>query len=196
MVDHFGLVEPNDRLGKRVVLGIADGARRWLDADLGQALRVPNKEVSGKFNRSSQHLKEGACDENQEAAVRSCGTCQDALTRPAPGCISCGETAFWRAIAKGWSSEEAAASAQVSQAVKARWFREAGGMPPSHLSSSAPPLSGRYLSFAEREQIALLRAKDLGVREISRQLERAATTFSRRSCRQTLRAPYARKLAL
>ena len=35
-------------------------------------------------------------------------------------------------------------------------------MPPSHLRSSAPPLSGRYLSFEEREQLALLRVKGKG----------------------------------
>lgn len=52
-------------------------------------------------------------------------------------------------------------------------------MPPSHLASSAPLLSGRYLSFAEREQIALLRAKGHGVREIARQLARAGSTISR-----------------
>jgi IS30 family transposase len=86
---------------------------------------------------------------------------------------------FWRAIADGCSSEEAAAKAGVSQAVGTRWFRECGGMPPSHLSSSAPPLSGRYLSFVEREEIALLRVKNLGVREIARQLGRAASTISR-----------------
>jgi IS30 family transposase len=51
-------------------------------------------------------------------------------------------------------------------------------MSPSHLTS-APPLSGRYLSFAERERIALLRAKGHGVREIARQLGRAASTISR-----------------
>jgi IS30 family transposase len=51
-------------------------------------------------------------------------------------------------------------------------------MSPSHLTSAAP-LSGRYLSFAERERIALLRAKGHGVREIARQLGRAASTISR-----------------
>jgi len=40
-------------------------------------------------------------------------------------------------------------------------------------------LSGRYLSFAEREEIALLRAEGLGVREIAERLERAASTVSR-----------------
>jgi IS30 family transposase len=39
--------------------------------------------------------------------------------------------------------------------------------------------SGRYLSFAEREQIALWRAADTGVREIARRLHRAPSTVSR-----------------
>ena len=61
----------------------------------------------------------------------------------------------------------------------ARWFREAGGMPPSTLAPSAKPLSGRYLSFKEREEIALLKAQGHGVREIGRRLNRAASTISR-----------------
>jgi hypothetical protein len=48
-----------------------------------------------------------------------------------------------------------------------RWLREAGGMPPSHLSRLSKPLCGRYLSFAEREEIALLRAQGHGVREMA-----------------------------
>jgi IS30 family transposase len=52
-------------------------------------------------------------------------------------------------------------------------------MAPSHLRPSEAPLSGRYLSFAEREQIALLRAEGRGVREVARQLGRAASTISR-----------------
>jgi IS30 family transposase len=52
-------------------------------------------------------------------------------------------------------------------------------MPPSQLSPSAPPPTGRYLSLAEREQIALLRAQRQGVREIARQLARSASTISR-----------------
>jgi len=35
--------------------------------------------------------------------------------------------------------------------------RQAGGMPPAGFVSSAKPPSGRYLLFAEREEIALLR---------------------------------------
>jgi IS30 family transposase len=44
---------------------------------------------------------------------------------------------------------------------------------------SPAPLSGRHLSFAEREEIAILRAKGRGVRDIARQLDRAASTISR-----------------
>jgi hypothetical protein len=53
---------------------------------------------------------------------------------------------FWEAIARGASSEDAAAATGVSSAVGARWFRQAGGMPPISLV----PLSGRYLSLPER----------------------------------------------
>ena len=52
-------------------------------------------------------------------------------------------------------------------------------MAASHLMPSAPPLSGRYLSFADREQIALWRAQGHGVREIARRLARAPSTISR-----------------
>lgn len=41
------------------------------------------------------------------------------------------------------------------------------------------PVSARYLSFAEREEIALLRAQDVGVREIARRLGRSPSTVSR-----------------
>jgi transposase-like protein len=86
---------------------------------------------------------------------------------------------FWAAIATGQPSEDAASVAGVSPAVGTRWFREAGGMPPAGFASSAKPPSGRYLQFAEREEIALLCAQGLGVREIARQLGRAASTISR-----------------
>ena len=46
-------------------------------------------------------------------------------------------------------------------------------------SLTQAPLSGRYLSFAEREEIAVLRAQGQGVREIARQLERSPSTISR-----------------
>ena len=86
---------------------------------------------------------------------------------------------FWKAIAAGRSSEDAAVAAGVSPAVGARWFRKAGGMPPSHFRPCSPPSSGRFLCFAEREEIAILRAQGRGVREIARRLHRAPSTISR-----------------
>src|SRR5213076_2101409 len=41
------------------------------------------------------------------------------------------------------------------------------------------PLSGRSLSFAEREEVAVLRGQQLGVREIARRLGRSPSTISR-----------------
>ena len=73
------------------------------------------------------------------------------------------------------SSEESGKSAGVSPVVGTRWFRESGGMAPFTLG----PLSRRYLSFVEREEIALLRARGCGVREIARQLGRSPSTISR-----------------
>jgi IS30 family transposase len=86
---------------------------------------------------------------------------------------------FWAAIATGVSSEEAANGAGVSHPVGYRWFREAGGMPPKILAPSSKPKSERHLSFAEREEIALLRAQGCGVRETARRLGRDASTISR-----------------
>jgi len=86
---------------------------------------------------------------------------------------------FWALVAEGLSSEDAAMEVGVSQPVGFRWFRQAGGTAPSHLSRSCKPLSGRYLSFAEREEIALLQVQGVGVREIARRLGRAASTISR-----------------
>lgn len=85
------------------------------------------------------------------------------------------EREFWKQIAAGVSSEDAAAVVGVSSAVGARWFRQGGGMPTITLTDPG----GRYLSFAEREEIALLRAENNGVREIARRLSRDPATISR-----------------
>src|SRR3954468_20140448 len=82
---------------------------------------------------------------------------------------------FWQAIARGASSENAAVEAGVLPNIGVRWFRKGGGMSPLTLA----PVSGRYLSFSEREEIALLVARGCGVRAIARQLGRAPSTISR-----------------
>ena len=85
------------------------------------------------------------------------------------------ERQFWGEIVDGLSSEDAALAVGASAAAGSRWFRERGGMPTFMLA----PLSGRYLSFEEREEIALLRAQGAGVRAIARRLGRSPSTVSR-----------------
>ena len=82
---------------------------------------------------------------------------------------------FWRLIATGITTVEAAGEVGVSWPVASRWFRHAGGMAP--LSLDEP--TGRYLSFAEREEIALLSAQGKGVRQIAREIGRDPGTVSR-----------------
>jgi IS30 family transposase len=61
-------------------------------------------------------------------------------------------------------------------------------MPPAMFRLSAKPLCGRYLSFAEREEIALLRAQGYAMQEVARRLGRAASTISRELRRNALNA--------
>ncbi len=84
------------------------------------------------------------------------------------------EQQFWRQIATGITTDAAAKAVDVSPVVGARWFRHRGGMP-----IDLSPTTGRYLSFHEREEIALLKAQSASIREISRQLGRAPSTISR-----------------
>jgi IS30 family transposase len=82
---------------------------------------------------------------------------------------------FWAAIARGVKTEDAAVEAGVSSPVAFRWFRHAGGVNPGLPAT----VSSRYLSFADREEIALWRAQKVGVREIARRLGRSPSTISR-----------------
>ncbi len=82
---------------------------------------------------------------------------------------------FWRMVTTGITTAEAALAVGVSVPVGTRWFRHAGGMPPISLAEP----TGRYLNFEEREEIAILRAKDMGVREIANALGRHPSTISR-----------------
>lgn len=78
-------------------------------------------------------------------------------------------------IATGVLPSEAGVAIGVSPVAGSRWFRESGGMSP--YSWAAP--SGRYLSLAEREEIAIQKALGKGVREIAAVLGRNPSTISR-----------------
>lgn len=85
------------------------------------------------------------------------------------------EREFWRQIATGASSEDAALTVGVSSAVGVRWFRQGGGMRTITLADPG----GRYLSFTEREEITHLKSAGHGVREIGRRTGRSPATISR-----------------
>jgi IS30 family transposase len=82
---------------------------------------------------------------------------------------------FWDGIRSGLGVAAAADAAGVSRERARAWFREAGGV--AACGAVAP--GGRYLSLAEREEIAVGLAAGLGVREIARRLGRPASTVSR-----------------
>ena len=110
--------------------------------------------------------RQQAADRAERPRMRSPGT------PPFPREV---ERLFWIEIAKGLIPAAAAAAVGASQPVGQRRFHNAGGMPPFSLE----PLSGRYLSFHEREEIALLRAQGNGVRQIARAIGRDPSTISR-----------------
>jgi IS30 family transposase len=126
------------------------------------------------MGRGRNQLPEAPTDvRRQWAADRALRRPMRSPGRPEPSRAVLRE--FWRLIATGVTTVEASVGVGVSVPVGTRWFRHAGGMPP--LSLADP--TGRYLSFAEREEIALLRAQGAGVREIARRLVRDPGTISR-----------------
>ena len=96
---------------------------RMFDATLG---------THGEFNWSSlmrccnERRKRRRSDRAGRPAMRSPG-------RP-PATGRAEQQRFWKAIARGLSSEDAAVSCGVSPPVGGRWFREGGGMPPISLA--------------------------------------------------------------
>jgi IS30 family transposase len=93
---------------------------------------------------------------------------------------------FWDAIARGLKSDEAGVEAGVSSPVAYRWFKHAGGVNPC----LPPTTSGRYLSFSEREDIAIWHAQKIGVREMARRLKRNPSTISRELLRNASSRSY------
>ena len=166
-------------LGLGIIVGIATPAHRTDKIMLGQDLAIALRGVLGEFKRPSQHLGTGSCDGYSKAPFRSMRASTVALTGVAWGSTAGDYQRFWAAIAAGHSTGDAAIAAGVSAGVGGRWFRRAGGMTPSHVSRSSKPLSGRYLALAEREEIAILRVQEHGVRAIARKLGRAPSTISR-----------------
>ena len=82
---------------------------------------------------------------------------------------------FWAAIQRGEFIGEAAESVGSYREMGGRWIAAAGGVRPRR----GRDLQGRYLSFSEREEIAVGRAAGESVRSIARRLGRSPATVSR-----------------
>jgi transposase, IS30 family len=87
---------------------------------------------------------------------------------------------FWECVRAGLGPSEALAAAGLNWRA-ARWFAEAGGVK----ANGPGPVSGRYLSLAEREEIAVGLAARKPVRQIARELGRPASTVSREVARNS-----------
>jgi transposase, IS30 family len=103
--------------------------------------------------------------------------------------------AFWEGVRGGLAWQDAAVAAGYPRGGWL-WFRAAGGVK----GNGAGPVSGRYLSLAEREEIAVGLAAGDSVRAIAARLGRAASTVSREVRRNGLRrgvyrAGWAQRLA-
>ena len=90
---------------------------------------------------------------------------------PAPRAV---RVRFWEGVRGGLLPGEAAVAAGLSWRAR-DWFRDAGGVK----ANGPGPVSGRYLSVAEREMIALGLAARKSRRQIARELGRPASTVSR-----------------
>jgi hypothetical protein len=163
-INAFVFQRPPKPLDEYVVHPTAPAIHADPDARRLQHARKPRAGELGRFNWPSQQLMEGVVMAVQKR--RSDRVTRDGLRSPGrPKAVRRDEQrGFWQLIAAGLSSEDAAVGAGVSQAVGTRWFREAGGMPPSTLAPSSKPASGRYLSFAEREELARLIQRGAGIR--------------------------------
>jgi transposase, IS30 family len=84
------------------------------------------------------------------------------------------EREFWLAVKTGVGIEAAGVSVGVSSHTARRWFAQGGGVPTLELAEP----SGRYLSIAEREEIAVLRGH-VSYGEIARRLGRHTSTIGR-----------------
>jgi IS30 family transposase len=85
------------------------------------------------------------------------------------------ERGFWRLIAQGVATEQAAPRVGVSATTGRQWFGNGGGMAPMTLTEP----SGRFLSLAEREAIDLCWEDGWTKAEISRHLGRHPSTIGR-----------------
>jgi transposase, IS30 family len=82
---------------------------------------------------------------------------------------------FWGALARGETVTDAAKEVGTCREKGGRWIAACGGIRPRR----GRHLKGRCLTFAEREEIVLLRASGESIRAVARRLGRSPSTISR-----------------
>lgn len=130
----------------------------------GTVLVHSDRGSQGGFKWSSQHLERRGCDAQQEPTE---GGPPLPGTDPFAGKARCGVARgpcpVLGSDCSGLKTDDAGVEAGISSPVAYRWFRHAGGVNPCLPQT----VTGRYLSFAEREDIAIWHAQEVGVREIA-----------------------------
>jgi transposase len=87
------------------------------------------------------------------------------------------EDEYWGLILDGVGTVEACRQVGIGRKTGYRWRAERGGLPPLRMGEA--DRASRYLSQLERQRIATLRGRGLGVREIACRLRRSPSTVSR-----------------
>jgi len=94
---------------------------------------------------------------------------------------------FWQAIRAGLLPQPAAHVVGVAPTAGQQWYRQAGGV----ITNGAGPVSGRYLSYPEREEIAIGLGRGESIRAIAARIGRDPSTVSRERARNsTVRTGY------
>ena len=92
---------------------------------------------------------------------------------------------FWELVRSGVPPRDAGVAVGSREGAR-RWFRAAGGVK----GNGPGPVSGRYLSLPEREEIAVGLARGESFREIGARIGRPASTISREVARNGPRERY------
>ena len=99
------------------------------------------------------------------------------------------QKAFWRQVAAGLSTENAAQAVGVSRPVGYRWFAASGGVMPARQVRESAPVSprspGRRLSAEDRDDIAHLKRSGKNLTQIADEIGFAKSTVSRELRRNT-----------